>query len=110
MDLPYGMPTERDDDPIPLRNEIEATLLDAILKEDGIPHFVKSFHDRAYVGIWQVQHGWGYVESPPQYKRGIRALLAVLRREAELPVWDDDEDDESYPPEDEREAPPTERP
>ena len=104
MELPYRIPTEKDDDPIPLRNEVEATLLDAILKEDGIPHFVKSFHDRAYVGIWQVQHGWGYVESPPQYKKGIRALLAVLRREAEQPLEDGE------PPDDEDRGPQAESP
>lgn len=103
MDLSGRIPTEKDNDPIPLRNEIEATLLDVILKEDGIPHFVKSLQDRAYVGIWQAQHGWGYVESPPQYKKGIRALLAVLRREAELAL---PEDDLSLP-DDEHEAPPT---
>ncbi len=90
MNLAGEIPMEKDDEPIFLRNEIEASLLDVILEQDGIPHFVKSFHDRAYDGIFQLQNGWGCVDSPPQYKNGIRALLAVLRREAELSLPDED--------------------
>lgn len=56
--------------------------MDAILREDGIPHLVRSYGDRAYSGIWQHQYGWGHVEAPPEYLRGIRALVAVLRAEA----------------------------
>ncbi len=72
--------TVRDDRrPITLRNEIEASLVDAILREDGIPHFVKSYHDRAYDGIFQFQRGWGCVDAPPEYRLGIRALLQAIR-------------------------------
>jgi hypothetical protein len=75
----------RDDDqtPIMLRNEVEASLVDAILREDGIPHVVRSYRDRAYSGIWQYQYGWGRVDAPPEYRSGIRALLAVLRKEVD---------------------------
>jgi hypothetical protein len=78
-----AFPRFENDNPIILRNEIEAGLLDAILKEDGIPHYIMTYHDRAYDGIWQLQSGWGCVVAPPEFKSGIRALLAVLRTEAE---------------------------
>ncbi len=74
---------EDDDTPIMLRNEVEASLVDAILREDGIPHVVHSYRDRAYSGIWQYQYGWGRIDAPPPYRSGIRALLAVLRSEAD---------------------------
>ena len=74
---------EEDRTPILLRNEVEATLVDAILKEDGVPHLVLSYRDRAYSGIWQHQYGWGHIEAPLQYRSGIRALLAVMRSEVD---------------------------
>ncbi len=72
-------PGKEDREPITLRNEVEASLVDQILREDGIPHFVKTYHDRAYDGIFQLQNGWGCVDAPPEYRQGIRALLQVLR-------------------------------
>ena len=74
---------EEDRSPILLRNEIEASLVDAILHEDGIPHMVRSYRDRAYSGIWQAQYGWGQVDAPREYRNGIRALIAVLRSEVD---------------------------
>jgi hypothetical protein len=75
--LPYSH--EQNNEPIIIRDFIEAALVDAILKEDGIPHYIKSYHDRAYAGIFQAQRGWGCVVAPAEFTNGIRALLAVLR-------------------------------
>jgi hypothetical protein len=77
MAVPF--PYEKNDAPIIIRDFIEASLVDAILKEDGIPHYIKSYHDRAYAGIFQAQNGWGCVVAPAEFANGIRALLAVLR-------------------------------
>ncbi len=74
---------EEDSSPILLRNEVEASLVDMILREDGIPHLVLSYRDRAYSSIWQCQYGWGHIDAPARYRSGIRALLAVLRSEAD---------------------------
>ncbi len=68
-----------------LDNEIEARLLDSILTERNIPHRMRSFHDTAYDGIFQVQKGWGQVEAPAEYKEEI---LAVHR---DLPLGDQDD-------------------
>ena len=74
---------EEDRSPITLRNEIEASIVDQILREDGIPHVMLSYRDRAYSGIWQYQYGWGHIDCPREYRSGIRALLAVLRSEVD---------------------------
>ncbi len=63
-----------------LRNESEASLLHGILEEDGVPHLIRSYHDRAYDGLWQMQEGWGYVETSVRFAGGVRALLEVLRK------------------------------
>ena len=54
-----------------LRNAIEASLLDEILTEKGIPHLIRSFHDSAYDGLWQTQSAWGQLDAPPQFKEEI---------------------------------------
>ena len=63
-----------------LHNESEASLLHGILEEDGVPHLIRSYHDRAYDGLWQMQEGWGYVETSVRFASGVRALLEVLRK------------------------------
>jgi hypothetical protein len=62
-----------------LENQVEASLLDAMLMQDGVPHLVRSYQDRAYGRLWQFQNGWGYVETPAQYAGGVRALLTLIR-------------------------------
>ncbi len=63
-----------------LENEIEARLMDSILTEREIPHRMKSYHDTAYDGIFQVQKGWGHVEAPERYRDEIIAIQQELPR------------------------------
>ena len=56
---------------IVLQNEVEASHLESILKEKKIPHFIKSYHDLAYDGLFQFQKGWGQVEAPPEFRDQI---------------------------------------
>jgi hypothetical protein len=63
-----------------LQNEAEASLLHGILEEDGVPHFIRSYHDRAYDGLWQMLEGWGYVETSARFAGGVKVLLEVLRK------------------------------
>jgi sorbitol-specific phosphotransferase system component IIA len=52
-------------------NEFEAKLLDEILIEKNIPHLIRSYHDSAYDGLWQMQSSWGHLEAPEEYKEEI---------------------------------------
>jgi hypothetical protein len=54
-----------------LNNEFEAKLLDEILTEKDIPHIVRSYHDSAYDGLWQIQSSWGHLEAPEEYREEI---------------------------------------
>ena len=64
-----------------LQNQAEASLLHGILEQDGVPHYIRSYNDRAYDGLWQLQEGcWGYVETEARFAGGVRVLLEVLRK------------------------------
>lgn len=54
-----------------LQNEIEAMLLDEILTSKNIPHIIRSYHDSAYDGLWQLQSGWGHLEAPYEFREEI---------------------------------------
>jgi hypothetical protein len=64
-----------------LNNEIEAKLLSGILKEKNIPHLIRSYHDSAYDGLWQIQSGWGHLEAPPEYKKEILKIYEEISGE-----------------------------
>ena len=67
---------------VTLDNEIEAGLLESILKERDIPHLMRSYHDTAYDGLYQTQKGWGVVSAPESYREEIKEILSDLREEA----------------------------
>ena len=69
-----------------LEDEFEAGLLDSILSEREIPHRMRSYHDTALDGLFQIQKGWGYVAAPEQYEAEVKEILADLREEAEKEV------------------------
>ncbi|WP_029689022.1 DUF2007 domain-containing protein [Thermoanaerobacter sp. A7A] len=63
-----------------LENEIEAKLLEGILKEKGIPHFIRSYHDTAYDGLFQTVTGWGEILAPSSYKEEIEEIVEEIRK------------------------------
>jgi len=65
-----------------IENDIEALLLESVLKERGIPHFLQSYHDTAYDGLFQAQKGWGVVTAPEERLLEILEILQDLRKSA----------------------------
>ena len=61
-----------------LQDELEAKRMEFVLKEHGIPHRIRSYHDSAYDGLFQVAKGWGHVEAPEEFKDEIKALQKDL--------------------------------
>jgi hypothetical protein len=61
-----------------LHNVSEADILDAILSEKGIPHLVRSYHDSAYDGLFQLQKGWGTLLAPESHRDEIIRLQAEI--------------------------------
>lgn len=64
-----------------LENEFQASLLEGVLKEEGIPHRIRSYYDLAYDGLFQNQKGWGHVEAPKEYRDEILSILKNLEQE-----------------------------
>lgn len=54
-----------------LSNGIEANLLDGLLNERGIPHVIRSYHDSAYDGLFQLHAGWGQLDAPEEFRDEI---------------------------------------
>jgi len=69
---------ERNEKILTLENEIQARLLEEILTEKGIPFIIRSYHDSAYDGLWQIQSGWGHIEAPSEYREEILAVFDSL--------------------------------
>ncbi len=61
-----------------LENEIEAQLLDLILKERNIPHLIRTYRDTAYDGLFQAHKGWGHIEAPLKYGEEIKEIYQDL--------------------------------
>ncbi len=61
-----------------LDNQIQAKLLEEILTEKKIPFIIRSYHDSAYDGLWQMQSGWGHLEAPAKYKDEILKIFESI--------------------------------
>jgi hypothetical protein len=65
-----------------LENEIEARLVESILQERNIPHWMVSYHDTAYDGLFQTQKGWGDIRVPEPFLEVVRQIVADVRNDA----------------------------
>ena len=74
-----------------LENAIEAQLLGSVLTQYEIPHRLRSYHDTAYDGLFQLQKGWGEVDGPTEARQQILEALAELRSQA-ADIHDDEPD------------------
>lgn len=68
-----------------LDNEFEASLIDGLLKERGIPHLIRSFHDSAYDGLFQAHSGWGRLDAPEEYREEILKIYNEMSPADDLP-------------------------
>jgi hypothetical protein len=57
-----------------LRNEVEAGIMKAALEGRGIPHAIRTFHDSAYDGLYQMQSGWGVIEADEEHRAAIEEI------------------------------------
>ena len=64
-----------------LENDDEARLIASILKEREIPHFMRSYFDTAFDGLYQSQKGWGYVSAPEERTEEILEIITDIRKE-----------------------------
>jgi hypothetical protein len=62
-----------------LEYEVEAELVGAELTNRSIPHVMRSYHDAALDGLFQLSRGWGRVEAPREYKDAILTILHDIR-------------------------------
>ena len=63
-----------------LSNIIEAQVVESMLVQHAIPHRLRSFHDTAYDGLFQLQKGWGEVYAPLERKHEILEIIHDTRQ------------------------------
>ncbi len=63
-----------------IKNEVEAGLLDTILNEHNIPHLIRSYHDSAYDGLFQMQKGWGVLYAAEEHRQEVEEIRQELDR------------------------------
>jgi len=69
---------------IELANDSEAQVVGGLLEEAGIPHYIRTYHDSAYDGLFQTELGWGYVETPSDHAAEVMRIVEDVRqRDAE---------------------------
>jgi hypothetical protein len=65
-----------------LENAIEAQLLSSVLTQYEIAHRLRSYHDTAYDGLFQLQKGWGEIYGPHDVRLQVLDALVELRSQA----------------------------
>jgi hypothetical protein len=62
-----------------LESAIEAQLVASVLSERNIPYRLRSYHDTAYDGLFQVQKGWGEISAPQTSEQEITEIVNEIR-------------------------------
>ena len=83
---------------VAIDTEMEANILEMVLKDHDIPYVFVSYHDTAYNGIFQLQHGWGHVEVPLEYVEQVQDLYEEVKNSQ--PVQEKQDGEASDPGED----------
>jgi hypothetical protein len=81
-----------------IENIIESQILEAALTDRGIPYRIRSYHDTAYDGLFQMQKGWGEVRTPAERKNEVVEMLAEIRAAAPDSTLADKNSPEEDPP------------
>jgi len=64
---------------IELANDAEAQVVGGLLEEAEIPHYIRTYHDSAYDGLFQTELGWGYVETPSDHAPDVLRIVESVR-------------------------------
>jgi hypothetical protein len=79
-----------------IANMIEAQVVESMLVQHGIPYRMRSFHDTAYDGLFQLQKGWGAIYAPPERKQEILEIIEHTRQAADSDMDIENNDQNNY--------------
>lgn len=65
-----------------LENIFEGQMMEQILRDQQIPHDIRTYRDEVYGNLFEINKGWGSIQAPVSYKEQILELLHELRRES----------------------------
>lgn len=61
-----------------LKNQIEAQVVESVLREEGVRFVIRTFEDTAYDGIFIAQKGYGQVLVEEEDRERAEKILAAL--------------------------------
>lgn len=64
-----------------LESEVESKRLECELEAKGIPYVITTYGDTAFDGLYQMSHGWGYVEAPVEKAELVLEILLDIRNQ-----------------------------
>jgi len=67
-----------------LDNEIEASIMEDVLKDRDIPFVIQSYHVPGYDGVFQFHMGWGHVESEEKYREEILEIYNDIKKKSNI--------------------------
>ena len=71
-------PVKKRSNVIAIEKEIDGRYLESVLKDHEIPYHMVSYHDSAYAGLFQLEHGWGHVEVPEDRVEEVQKLYSEV--------------------------------
>jgi hypothetical protein len=75
-----------------LENAVHANFVETMLKEEGIPFFIRTYKDTAYDGIFTASNGWGEVITREEDSEKAGQLIKdVLESRFDAPELDEDD-------------------
>lgn len=63
-----------------VEDEFEAQILQSILEERQLKFYIKSFHDSAYDGLFQMNFGWGALFGAKENEKEILEIIDDIRK------------------------------
>jgi hypothetical protein len=72
-------------DILTLNNELEASLMEEVLTDRGIPFGIVPISDTALGGIIDLEYGWGRLEAPETYKKEILSIYREVKKNKHQP-------------------------
>ncbi|MEB3100868.1 hypothetical protein [Ferviditalea candida] len=67
-----------------LENIFEGQMMEQILRDQQIPHEIRTYHDEVYGNLYEMNKGWGTILAPVSYKEQILELLSELRKQSSI--------------------------
>ncbi len=65
---------------VEIDTDVDATFMDSILEERGIPHLMVSYATRPFTNLFQFNRGWGHISAPLELLEEISDIYEEFKQ------------------------------